>query len=118
MAQISIQLVPSTMKAPELTAARNNTSLSNWIKDRIRIGLKEEWTEYYFSIFCSLDEDDLTKPPEVPFEYEVYNKRVVKKGKRKATGGYENDSLYCVKKWGYYFLGIRFKNNIQRTREN
>lgn len=71
MAQISFQLDARTLKAVEMTAARNHTSVSKWIRDRIRIGLKQEWPENYFSLFGSLEEDDLTEPPEVPFEYEA-----------------------------------------------
>ncbi len=71
MAQISIQLDASTLKTLEMTAAKNRTSVSKWIKDRIRIGLKQEWPENYFSLFGLLDEEDLVEPPEIPFEYEA-----------------------------------------------
>jgi hypothetical protein len=71
MAQISIQVDANTLKALEMTAARNRTSVSKWIKDRIRLGLRQEWPENYFSLFGSLDEDDLIEPPEIPFEYEA-----------------------------------------------
>jgi hypothetical protein len=71
MAQISIQLDARTLKALEIIASRNQTSVSTWIKDRIRIGLKQDWPENYFSLFGSLDEDDLIEPPEIPFEYET-----------------------------------------------
>ena len=70
MAQVSIQLDANTLRALETTAARNRTSVSKWIKDSIRIGLKQEWPEDYFSLFGSLDEEDLVEPPEIPFEYE------------------------------------------------
>ena len=71
MTQISIQLDSNTLKALEKTAARNHTSVSKWIKDRIRLGLKQEWPANYFSIFGSLDENDLFEPPEIPFEHEA-----------------------------------------------
>ncbi|MCP4156786.1 MAG: hypothetical protein GY757_54230 [bacterium] len=71
MAQISIQLDANTLKALEMSASRNHTSVSNWIKERIRLGLKQEWPENYFSLFGSLDEDDLAEPPEIPFEHEA-----------------------------------------------
>ncbi|MCP4153475.1 MAG: toxin-antitoxin system, antitoxin component [bacterium] len=72
MAQISIQLDASTLKALEMTATRNQISISKWIKDRIRLGLKQEWPENYFAIFGSLDEDDLVEPPEIPIEHESH----------------------------------------------
>jgi hypothetical protein len=71
MAQVSIQLDANTIKALEVTATRNHTSVSKWIKDRIRLGLKQEWPENYFSLFGSLGEDDLVEPSEIPFEYEA-----------------------------------------------
>jgi len=67
MAQVSIQLDVNTLRALETTAARNRTSVSKWIKDRIRIGLKQEWPENYFSLFGSLDEEDLVEPPEIEY---------------------------------------------------
>ncbi len=71
MTQISIQLDESTLKALESTAERNNTSVSDWIKDRICQELKQEWPENYFSLFGVLDEEDLSEPPEIPFEQEA-----------------------------------------------
>jgi len=70
MSQISIQLDASTIKMLESTAARSHTSVKQWIKDRIYRGLKQEWPEDYFSLFGSLDEEDLCQPPEIPFSYE------------------------------------------------
>jgi hypothetical protein len=71
MAQISIQLNESTLKALEITASKNHTSVSKWIEDRIHHELKQEWPENYFSLFGSLDEDDLSEPPEIPYKYET-----------------------------------------------
>ncbi len=70
MTQISIQLDASTLKMLESTAARSHTSVKEWIKDRIYRGLKQEWPEDYFSLFGSLDEEDLYEPSEIPFSYE------------------------------------------------
>jgi hypothetical protein len=71
MTQINIQLDESTLKALESTAAKNNTSVSEWIKERIHLELKQEWPENYFSLFGVLDDDDLHEPPEIPFENEA-----------------------------------------------
>lgn len=70
MTQISIQLDANTLKILKSTAKRNHTSVSEWIKARIYRGLKQEWPEDYFSLFGSLDEDDLCEPPEIPFAYQ------------------------------------------------
>ena len=67
MAQVNIQLDASTLRALEMAATKHRTSVSKWIKDRIRLGLKQEWPENYFSLFGSLDKDDLVEPPEIPF---------------------------------------------------
>ena len=71
MTQISIQLDESTYKALEITAAKSHTSVSKWIEDRIHHELKQEWPKNYFSLFDSLDEDDLSEPPEIPYKYET-----------------------------------------------
>jgi hypothetical protein len=71
MTQICIQLDDSILKALEATAARNNTSVSEWIKDRIHQELKPEWPDNYFSLFGVLDEDDLLEPTEIPFKHEA-----------------------------------------------
>ncbi|HLP57552.1 MAG TPA: hypothetical protein VK186_01925 [Candidatus Deferrimicrobium sp.] len=70
MTQISIQLDASTIKKLESTAAKNRKSVTEWIKDRIYLGLKQDWPEDYFALFGSLDEDDLSEPPDIPFSYE------------------------------------------------
>jgi len=71
MTEISIQLDENILRALESTAAKNNTSVSEWIKDRIYRELKQEWPENYFSLFGVLDENDLHEPPEIPFEHET-----------------------------------------------
>jgi len=70
MTQICIQVDDSLLKALEFTAARNNTSVPAWIKDRIGQELKSQWPEDYFSLFGVLDENDLSEPEEIPFKYE------------------------------------------------
>ncbi len=70
MTQITIQLDDSTFKALETAAVQSHTSVSKWIEKRILQELKHEWPENYFSLFGSLDEDDLVEPPEIPFEYD------------------------------------------------
>ena len=32
--------------------------------------MTQDWPEDYFSLFGSLDEDDLSEPPEIRFSYE------------------------------------------------
>lgn len=71
MAQISIQVDARTLKALEITAAKRHTTISKWIEERIHYELKQKWPENYFSLFGSLDEDDLYEPPEIPFKHET-----------------------------------------------
>jgi len=71
MIQICIQLDDSTVKMLEFTAARNNTSVSEWIKDRIHKELKFEWPDHYFSLFGVLGEEDLSEPMEIPFKHDI-----------------------------------------------
>lgn len=71
MAQISVQVDASTLKTLEITAAKSHTTVSKWIEDRIHHELKQEWPKDYFSLFGSLDEDDLSESPEIPFKYET-----------------------------------------------
>lgn len=71
MAQITIQLDADTLKVLESEAAKNHLSVSKWIKKRILRGLKNDWPEDYFSLFGSLDEDDLVEPQEIPSKYET-----------------------------------------------
>jgi hypothetical protein len=40
--------------------------------------LKHEWPENYFSLFGSLDEEDLVEPPEIPFEYDSKRENLVR----------------------------------------
>ncbi|MCU0285619.1 MAG: hypothetical protein MUF15_04390 [Acidobacteria bacterium] len=70
MTQISIQLDDGTLKMLKSTAKRSHTTVTDWIKDRIYRGLKQEWPEDYFSIFGSLDEDDLCEPLEIPLSFQ------------------------------------------------
>jgi hypothetical protein len=76
MPQISIKLDASTLKTLETVAAKRHTSVSNWIKERIHVGLKQEWPENYFSLFGILDEDDLSEPAKIPFEYNSHREQL------------------------------------------
>ena len=71
MAQISIQVDARTLKELEITAAKRYTTISKWIEDRIHYELKRKWPENYFSLFGSLDEDDLSEPPEISFRHDA-----------------------------------------------
>ena len=70
MAEICIQLDTTTLDALKTTAAKSHTSVSSWIENRIRTGLKQDWPEGYFSLFGSLDEEDLVEPVDIPFNYD------------------------------------------------
>lgn len=67
MAQVNIQLDLSTFRSLEMIALRRNTSVSQWIKDRVKTELKQEWPKNYFSLFGALKEGDLDEPQEIAF---------------------------------------------------
>jgi hypothetical protein len=70
MTQVTIQLDDRAFKALETAAVQSHTSVSKWIEKHIIQELKFEWPENYFSLFGSLDEDDLVEPAEIPFKYD------------------------------------------------
>ena len=70
MTQVTIRFDDSTFKALETAAVQSHTTVSKWIEKRIIQELKFEWPENYFSLFGSLDDDDLVEPPEIPFKYD------------------------------------------------
>lgn len=71
MAEISIQLDETTLKALEARAARRHLTVAGWIKERINAEIKKEWPENYFSVFGSLSDCDLEEPAEIPPNYDA-----------------------------------------------
>jgi len=72
MAEISIQLDDTILKVLEAKASRRNLSIADWIKERIDDGLNQEWPENYFTVFGSLNDEDLEEASEIPFSQDSH----------------------------------------------
>lgn len=76
MTLITIHLEDSTFKAVETAAVQSRTSVPEWVEKCILQELKHNWPENYFSLFGSLDEDDLVEPSEIPIDYDSKRERL------------------------------------------
>lgn len=67
MAQLTIYLDDESIRRIEGAAAREQSSVSGWVKKRLIQSLEEQWPADYFELFGALGEDDLHRPSETGF---------------------------------------------------
>ncbi|MBN1696241.1 MAG: hypothetical protein JW881_01895 [Spirochaetales bacterium] len=62
MAQLTIYLDNKTIKKIEKTARESNVSVSKWVRDKLELIMENDWPESYFSVFGTLDDNDIDEP--------------------------------------------------------
>lgn len=65
MAQLTIYLDDESIRRIEGAAARENSSVSGWVKRRLIQSLDDQWPQGYFDLFGSLSSTDLEEPSEL-----------------------------------------------------
>jgi hypothetical protein len=65
MAQMTLYLDEDTRRRVEEAAAREQVSVSRWVKDRLKRALDAHWPPGYFELLGSLSEGDLERPGEL-----------------------------------------------------
>ena len=64
MAQLTVYIDDETRRRIELAARRANTSVSQWVKERLSSALETEWPRGYFDLFGALKDADLERPAQ------------------------------------------------------
>ena len=62
MAQLTIYLDDESIHKISEAAARENSSVSRWVKSRLLTALETQWPSGYFDVFGSLLDADLERP--------------------------------------------------------
>ncbi len=65
MAQMTIYLDDDTVRDIEEASRQRGTSVSKWVKERVRASLAHEWPPGYFDAFGSLYGVDFQEAPEL-----------------------------------------------------
>lgn len=64
MAQLTIYLDESSLKAIKQKAKKERTSVSRWTRKRLIESLDLDWDEDYFDVLGALSESDLRRPEQ------------------------------------------------------
>ena len=64
MSQLTIYLDTESMKRIKSAARSERTSVSRWARARLCEGLQHAWPPNYFSLFGSLRDSGLERPPQ------------------------------------------------------
>jgi hypothetical protein len=68
MAQLSIYLDEDSLQKIRRAAEQEGKSVSEWVRDRLNNSLEEQWPDEYFDVFGALEENDLQRPEQIPFD--------------------------------------------------
>ena len=63
MAQLTVYIDDETRQRIEVAARQAETSVSQWVKERLSTALDTEWPKGYFDLFGSLRRVDFESPP-------------------------------------------------------
>jgi hypothetical protein len=64
MAQLTIYLDDESIQKIGEAAARENSSVSRWVKSKLLTALETQWPSGYFDVFGSLKDVDLERPKQ------------------------------------------------------
>jgi hypothetical protein len=64
MAQLTVYIDEETRRKIEIAARRAETSVSQWVKQRLASALETEWPEGYFELLGSLKGVDIVRPAQ------------------------------------------------------
>lgn len=64
MAQLTIYIDEDSIKRIETAAARENSSVSGWVKKRLLQSLEDTWPKEFLAVLGALSESDLQRPVE------------------------------------------------------
>jgi hypothetical protein len=65
MAQLTIYLDNDTINKIEKAASDANVSVSKWVRDKLELILENDWPESYFTVFGTLNDNDIDEPEEL-----------------------------------------------------
>lgn len=64
MSPITIYMPENEAKAIKRAARRENRSVSDWARERIKREIHNAWPEDYFEVLGSLRDDSMSRPPQ------------------------------------------------------
>ena len=64
MAQLTVYIDNATRQRIEAAARQANTSVSQWVKQKLTNALTHDWPGGYFDLFGSLAEERLERPSQ------------------------------------------------------
>ena len=76
MAQLTVYIDDETRRKIEIAAKRADTSVSQWVKERLSSALETEWPDGYFELLGSLKGVSLERPPQLRSEEDVTREAV------------------------------------------
>jgi plasmid stability protein len=71
MAQLTVYIDDDTRKRIEVAARRANTSVSQWVKERLSSALETEWPNRYFELLGALKGVNIERAPQLRPEDDV-----------------------------------------------
>jgi len=71
MAQLTVYIDDETRKKIEVAAKRENTSVSQWVKERLSSALETEWPNGYFDLLGALKGVNIERPPQLRSDDDV-----------------------------------------------
>lgn len=76
MPQISLYIDEITLKEVEKAASQQHISMSKWVVQRIKSQLKPSYPDNYGSLFGSLSEDPIQRPPQISFDVDAKREKL------------------------------------------
>jgi hypothetical protein len=64
MAQLTIYLDEKTLRKVRNAAKLGQLSVSQWARKKLISAIEKDWPEDYFSVFGSLKDTDIDRPPQ------------------------------------------------------
>ena len=76
MAQLTVYIDDETRRRIAIAAKRADTSVSQWVKERLSSALETEWPDGYFELLGSLTGVSIERPPQPRPEDDVTRESV------------------------------------------
>ncbi len=76
MSQLTLYLDDATRARIERAAKRADTSVSQWVKERLVEALERTWPKDYSALFGSLADTDIVRPDEPSLSDDLPRKRI------------------------------------------
>ncbi|MBP7280211.1 MAG: toxin-antitoxin system, antitoxin component [Leptospiraceae bacterium] len=76
MPQLSLYVNNSILKKVELAAKRENISISQWVRVKIEKSIEKNWSENYFSLFGSIEDETFQSPKKISFKQDSKRQKI------------------------------------------